>query len=58
LDDENPTVRLWAAAHTLDLDTPKTLRVLRALEKGMGYTAVHAELLLVRWAQGDVEFPS
>ena len=58
LDDPSAIVRLWAAAHTLDVDPTKSKRVLKALAREQGFAAFQAEFVLEKWEAGDLEFLS
>jgi hypothetical protein len=55
LNDASTYVRLWAAAHTIDVDTARAKSVLQAIAQGMGAAAFQAEFVLDRWEAGELE---
>ena len=57
LDVEDPTVRLAAASHCLNIDEPRSLGVLRKLAKSKGLNGFRAELVLEEWKKGNLRIP-
>jgi hypothetical protein len=58
LDDDDPGVRVWAAAHALEFDPNKAEPVLTDLsEQRRGPTATIASYTLQQWRDGTLVFP-
>ena len=57
LDDIDPYVRAWAAAHALDFAPDRGERVLRRLAESPGAIGLSAEMTLREWAKGSLTFP-
>jgi hypothetical protein len=58
LEDLEPGVRAWAAAHALEFAPDRGEPVLRALEQNpKGLTAVTAKYALKQWREGTLRFP-
>ena len=57
LDDLDPHVRGWAAAHALDFAPERGERVLRRLASSGGAVGLNAEMTLREWTKGSLSFP-
>lgn len=57
LDDVDPHVRGWAAAHALDFAPDRGERVLRRLVAEQGVAGLNAEMTLEEWSKGSLTFP-
>jgi hypothetical protein len=57
LDDVDPHVRGWAAAHALEFAPDRGERVLRRLAGSGGEVGLSAEMTLREWANGSLTFP-
>lgn len=58
LDDPNPSVRGWAAAHALEFAPARGELVLRELARRMpGLIGLGAEMTLREWRKGALRFP-
>ena len=57
LDDINPHVRAWAAAHALEFAPDRGEPVLRRLANGAGVVGLNAEMTLREWTKGSLTFP-
>lgn len=56
-EDENQSVRCWAASHSLRFDKHKAKKVLKRLSKERGIIAFDAEMVLKEWKKGRLELP-
>jgi len=57
LDDINPYVRAWAAAHALEFAPDRGETVLRRLAAIPGLVGLNAEMTLDEWEKGLLQFP-
>jgi hypothetical protein len=57
LDDIDPYVRSWSAAHALDFAPDRGEDVLRRLAGSGGAVGLNAEMTLRAWANGSLIFP-
>jgi hypothetical protein len=57
LDDIDPHVRTWAAAHALDFAPERGEPVLRRLARIPGVVGLNAEMTLQEWSKGSLAFP-
>jgi hypothetical protein len=57
LDDINPHVRAWAAAHALDFAPDRGEPVLRRLASGQDVVGLNADMTLQEWQKGSLHFP-
>jgi predicted transcriptional regulator len=56
-DDENDSVKCWAATHSLKYNKDKAEKVLLDLSKKSGPIAFNAEMVLSEWKKGTLEIP-
>lgn len=57
LDDIDPHVRAWAAAHALEFAAQRGEQVLRRLAADRGVVGLNAEMTLQEWSKGSLHFP-
>lgn len=57
LRDPDRSVRLWAAAHTLELNADLAVPVLTALAEGQDVISFEAAVTLRQWRKGELRFP-
>ena len=57
LQNENASVRLWAAGYTLSLDETRAEKVLEELSGGTGLLSFSASMTLSQWRSGDLITP-
>jgi len=57
LNDMNPHVRAWAAAHALEFAPDHGEPVLRRLASAGGIVGLNAEMTLNEWSNGSLKFP-
>lgn len=55
LKSENENVRLWAATHTLQINTLESKEVLKTLAAKPGPNALSAEMTLREWERGNLK---
>ena len=56
LDHENPYVRLWASAYTLQISQAKAEKTLQSLSKIKGNVGFCSEMTLREWENGSLKF--
>jgi hypothetical protein len=57
LNDIDPHVRAWAAAHSLEFAAERGEQVLRRLAAEPGVVGLNAEITLQEWLKGSLQFP-
>jgi len=57
LDDIDPRVRAWAAAHALEFAPDRGQPVLNRLRSAGGVVGLNAEMTLEEWSRGSLRFP-
>jgi hypothetical protein len=57
LDDIDPHVRSWAAAHALEFAPSRGESVLKRLASGGGLVGLNAAMTLEEWEKGTLTFP-
>ena len=55
--DENDSVRCWAATHSLEINESKAIKILKKLKSGKGIIAFNAEMVLSEWKKGRLKLP-